>query len=294
MTRFPCWLQFAVAVALLAQACAMLQDSDPVPLDGKESEDLYRAQQLRVPQSEAVELAQWEVACGKYEPFVEGCHPTTCKRVLMDGFVAAEEAEALLDIARTALAVRGNEGGPAIVDIASGFIRDSQGMVNIHEAGPSNVAFTPEQFFLYADVLDRIRRQIMQRFGLATLYYTAPTFITRLTGSPAWEPAGVHDEYWHAHVDKENTPHYDYSGLLYLTDYGVDFEGGLFRFFDDDQGDQVIEPRKGAARCPCTSACAARWLTRLHVAGRLLMFTAGTENLHRVRGVSRTVCLLLH
>ena len=26
----------------------------------------------------------------------------------------------------------------------------------------------------------------------------------------------MHDEYWHAHVDKNNTGHYDYSGLLYV------------------------------------------------------------------------------
>ena len=29
-------------------------------------------------------------------------------------------------------------------------------------------------------------------------------------------PVMALDEYWHAHVDKNNTPHYDYSGLLYL------------------------------------------------------------------------------
>jgi hypothetical protein len=38
--------------------------------------------------------------------------------------------------------------------------------------------------------------------------------------------AGIHDEYWHPHADRNNTPHYHYSGLLYMSDYGKDFTGG--------------------------------------------------------------------
>ena len=37
---------------------------------------------------------------------------------------------------------------------------------------------------------------------------------------------GVHDEYWHLHVDMNNTAHYHYSGLLYLSTYQTDFTGG--------------------------------------------------------------------
>lgn len=66
----------------------------------------------------------------------------------------------------------------------------------------------------------------------------------------------------HPHVDKENTRHYDYSGLLYLADYGEDFTGGLFSFIDNST-ETVVEPARG----------------------RLIMFTAGSENLHVVRKV---------
>jgi hypothetical protein len=38
---------------------------------------------------------------------------------------------------------------------------------------------------------------------------------------------GDHDEYWHPHVDRNNTPHYHYSGLLYMSTYKEDFEGGI-------------------------------------------------------------------
>lgn len=39
---------------------------------------------------------------------------------------------------------------------------------------------------------------------------------------------GDHDEYWHPHVDRNNTPHYHYSGLLYMSTYKEDFDGGDF------------------------------------------------------------------
>lgn len=66
----------------------------------------------------------------------------------------------------------------------------------------------------------------------------------------------------HPHVDKNNTAHYDYSGLLYLSEYGRDFEGGLFEFFHaDGRSDTLIEPAPG----------------------RLFIFTSGRENPHRVR-----------
>lgn len=33
-------------------------------------------------------------------------------------------------------------------------------------------------------------------------------------------------------MDKNNTAHYDYSGLVYLSTQGVDFEGGTLEFYD--------------------------------------------------------------
>ena len=42
----------------------------------------------------------------------------------------------------------------------------------------------------------------------------------------AFARAGIHDEYWHTHADMNNTAHYQYSGLLYLSTYKEDFGGG--------------------------------------------------------------------
>ena len=42
------------------------------------------------------------------------------------------------------------------------------------------------------------------RDNLTTLWFTAPTFITRLVGNESWAPATMHDQYWMTHVDKNN------------------------------------------------------------------------------------------
>ena len=59
---------------------------------------------------------------------------------------------------------------------------------------------------------------------ITKLFFTAPTFITREIGDKSWKPSTMHDEYWHPHVDKNNTEHYDYSGLIYLSTHGEDFQ----------------------------------------------------------------------
>lgn len=52
--------------------------------------------------------------------------------------------------------------------------------------------------------------------------------------------------------------------MLYLSDYGRDFEGGRFIFIDKNSVNATIEPRKG----------------------RVSMFTSGSENLHAVEKVT--------
>ncbi|RHY97962.1 hypothetical protein DYB35_007145 [Aphanomyces astaci] len=157
---------------------------------------------------------------------------------------------------------RSTLGGPTIMDINTGmysadhpirrweftsscigYVKDGNGLINLYRQDPP-VQFTTEQYTLYRDVIESIRLAIMDEFRLSTLYFTAPTFLTRLIGNASWVPQEMHDEYWHAHVDKNNTRHYDYSGLLYLADYGVEFTGGLFAFLDKDKN-TTVEPARG-------------------------------------------------
>lgn len=53
-------------------------------------------------------------------------------------------------------------------------------------------------FLLYGgiSVVEKIRMALVKEFNLEELYFSAPTFITRLIGNDSWTPVEVHDEYW--------------------------------------------------------------------------------------------------
>eukprot|EP00960_Hanusia_phi_P039166 753784-Hanusia_phi.AAC.9 len=93
----------------------------------------------------------------------------------------------------------------------------------------------------------------------------------------------MHDEYWHEHVDANQYPGFEYTALIYLNDQvklhrrawktaevdqGYDYTGGLFSFIDEDiaQGPGKIETI--SPKC-----------------GKLVYFTSGSENVHRVHKV---------
>ncbi|TKS90168.1 2-oxoglutarate and iron-dependent oxygenase domain-containing protein 3 [Collichthys lucidus] len=146
---------------------------------------------------------------------------------------------------------------------------------------------------LRRNVRERIQAVIAETFDLdpAMVYLTKPTFFSRINSTAA---KTQHDEYWHPHIDKVihknrtvtpstldkmkrsgtfSAPNhaklkvtygsFDYTSLLYLSDYGSDFTGGRFIFMDQN-GNRTVEPR----------------------AGRVSFFTSGSENLHRVERVT--------
>lgn len=50
--------------------------------------------------------------------------------------------------------------------------------------------------WLCGRTIERIRQALMDEFELEVLYFTAPTFITRIIGNESWSPSEIHDEYW--------------------------------------------------------------------------------------------------
>jgi hypothetical protein len=207
---------------------------------------------------------RWSVNCATYEPYVEGCHPPKgaargCQRFAVHNFVSEEAVQRLISIAERGMQDASNDAGPTIFDVNSGYVRDTSRLFNIYDAG--SVTFSKEDYQFYLETVERIKDYVQSQFGLSFLYFTAPTFITRIVGEDGWEPRGMHDEYYHIHSDKNNTAHYDYSALLYLSEYGRDFSGGKFAFYEPSA---VLEPTPGM----------------------LLSFTAGAENPHQVMRVT--------
>uniref|UniRef100_A0A672IK90 Fe2OG dioxygenase domain-containing protein n=1 Tax=Salarias fasciatus TaxID=181472 RepID=A0A672IK90_SALFA len=193
-----------------------------------------------------------------------GCTPQKCGRAVADGVVTREEAQVLRRLAERGLALAGSEGGASILDLHSGALSMGKQFVNIYRYFGDQIGdvFTPEDFQLYRDVRGRIQAIIAKTFGLdpTLMYLTKPTFFSRINSTAA---KTQHDEYWHPHIDKVTYGSFDYTSLLYLSDYDSDFTGGRFVFMDQN-GNRTVEPR----------------------AGRVSFFSSGSENLHRVEKVT--------
>jgi len=181
------------------------------------------------------------------------CWPSNnCRRKIVDGLFSKEDVEGLVKIANKGIVLRPRHGGPTIVDINTGYIRDTTGLENMFAR--SGDIFDSDDFLHYGNCIRKLKQEVMKTFDLDTLYFTAPTFITRIDAGVEWSPqgmhgfdstiviwanllsTGIHDEYWHTHSDRNNTAHYQYSGLLYLSTHNVDFTGGTFLLMFIDNG----------------------------------------------------------
>uniref|UniRef100_A0A8C2G8F7 Urotensin-2 receptor 2 n=1 Tax=Cyprinus carpio TaxID=7962 RepID=A0A8C2G8F7_CYPCA len=180
------------------------------------------------------------------------CTPTKCGRAISDSVVTLEEAQKLRRYtSKWSLSLAGSDGGASILDLHSGALSMGKQFVNIYRYFKNEIrdVFTEEDFELYRDVRSRIQKAITETFGLDT---------KRITSAKT-----THDEYWHPHIDKETYGSFDYTSLLYLSDYGLEFGGGCFVFMDPSSN-RTVEPR----------------------AGRLSFFSSGSENLHHVEKVT--------
>ncbi|XP_041473402.1 2-oxoglutarate and iron-dependent oxygenase domain-containing protein 3-like isoform X1 [Lytechinus variegatus] len=193
------------------------------------------------------------------------CAPKVCGRGVMDTIVSEKEARQLVEVAKKGLSYGGSNGGASILDLHSGALSKGDSFINIYQYLEHNNlgnVFSSEDIKLYRKVADTIKRAIAARFQIPAqkLYLTHPTFFSRMNNKKA---KTIHDEYWHSHVDKKTYETFDYTSLLYLTNYGVDFKGGRFVFIDE-KANSTVEPKLG----------------------RLSFFTSGSENTHFVEKVS--------
>jgi hypothetical protein len=173
-----------------------------------------------------------------------GCVPEQCGRVISDGLVSTREARDLLNLAKAGMALGGSKGGATILDLHSGALSLGTNFVSVYSLPKASEVLSTKDFALYKTVRTKIHHAVAHHFGVDTtaLHLTYPTFFSRLT---AENPQSPNDEYWHPHVDKETYEAFHYTSLLYLNDYGIDFQGGRFLFLDLDSTNRTVEPRKG-------------------------------------------------
>ena len=216
-----------------------------------------------------------------------------CDRVVKDNFLTSEEISTLVSMAD-----RGMNGylsqtknkrnmkppsGPTIMDVNSGYVLPS-GSSQPRSIYSKGQIYTKDEYEMYRRVTTNIKKFIESKFGLSKLYFTAPTFITREIGDSNWHAKTLHDEYWHVHSDKNNTKHYDYSGLIYLSEQGKDFTGGSLEFYDYSNLDcSAFVDDKNPGPCKVQGSPT---MVVAPVPGRLIVFGSGRENPHRVNIVN--------
>ncbi|XP_040845762.1 2-oxoglutarate and iron-dependent oxygenase domain-containing protein 3-like [Ochotona curzoniae] len=251
------WLQATGLAAIVAVATLLLWSS--LGADDGISGVLAR-------RGEVVARRFIEVPCSEdydgHQRF-EGCTPRRCGRGVSDTVISREEAQRIRSIAEKGLSLGGSNGGASILDLHSGALSVGKHFVNLYRYFGDKVqtVFSEEDFQLYREVRRKVQLAVAEAFGLSTssLHLTKPTFFSRINST---EAQTAHDEYWHTHVDKVTYGSFDYTSLLYLSDYLEDFGGGRFVFVDE-AANTTVEPR----------------------AGRVSFFTSGSENLHRVEKV---------
>ena len=137
------------------------------------------------------------------------CGERPCDRVVIDDWLPPAEIDALRDIARRGAAAAdaaAASGGPTIVDINSGFVMaPGARLVNLYQS--KRKPFGGEDYELYRSVIRRLKAEVEAAFPRASaLYFTAPTFLTRLSGENAtWEASEPHDEYYQWHAARRST-----------------------------------------------------------------------------------------
>lgn len=190
-----------------------------------------------------------------------GCVPSECRRFVSDTTVSQQEADDMLRIFHKFLEYGGSPNGVSILDLHSGALSKGDKFINVNEVKQLKSLLTEDDLNKFRVIKEKIRFTISNFFMVDPdkIYLTFPTFFSKLENK---EPANIHDEYWHKHVDKETYETFHFTSLLYLSDYKKDFEGGRFIFIDDNKH-VAVEPRKG----------------------RLSIFTSGSENTHHVERV---------
>ncbi len=88
------------------------------------------------------------------------------------------------------MALRPPLGGPTILDLNTGYLRDSETLMNLF-SGNVPAVYVEEDFIFYESVINRLKKQVEATFGVSNIYFTAPTFVTRLDGNSSWKPKSM-------------------------------------------------------------------------------------------------------
>lgn len=134
----------------------------------------------------------WNVTCLANYQEICPSFQNKCARIVVDGAFEDIDIQNLHKIAQKGM-INKTSGGPTILDINTGFVRDSGGLENLFMK--ENSYFTSEEFEVYGSIIRKLKQLVSTSFGFP-VHFTTPTFITRLDGSTSWEPKGHYFPYY--------------------------------------------------------------------------------------------------
>ncbi|KAL1524585.1 hypothetical protein AB1Y20_019475 [Prymnesium parvum] len=258
----------AVAVAALASGVLgllALARGGPRPAQGDGS---AVSRSLRLEELQPGPVRRVSCHAKSYRPIVPGCTPAPndCGFRIVDGLISQEEVDALRKIAQRGMALGGGAGGPTILDLHSGALSLEDKFIDVWMAFnlSRRKAYTQSELLVYHEVTQRLAAEVEATFGVSGVMLTSPTFFSRISADRP--PRIPNDEYWHSHIDKQQYGSFVYTVLLYLSDQGVDFEGGSLCFDS-----------------PKTKRAVSRVAPH---PGRAVLFTSGEEHPHHVEQVT--------
>jgi hypothetical protein len=132
-------------------------------------------------------------ACSRTSGNFENTHPlcqsTNCGLRVVDGLFDLSDVVKLHDIAQKGMAQRPATGGPTILDINTGYMRDSNGLENLYFREAD--IFSADDYAHYGRIISKLKDELEATFNISKLFFTSPTFITRLDATLDWEPQGI-------------------------------------------------------------------------------------------------------
>jgi len=210
----------------------------------------------------------------KNQNFQPDCSPSICGRFVIDDIFTAAEISSLRYFAESATMIAGGGSGPvSIIELHSSTVSygseflSLQKLAESHKETAEKLAkiYTEKNLKYYHHVRIKVKKAIAEKFNIQEnkLLLSSPSFFTRTTAA---EPVNPIDNYFNRHSDTNQFPEFSYSAWVYLNTFNDEFTGGelVFDSFDEEYGtgallyEQAVEPK----------------------AGRLLIFSSGTENPH--------------
>ena len=221
---------------------------------------------------------------------------TACARVYLPSFLDASSASLLLSLSTSAFSLTPGGSGPVtLIDLVSGALSYQDRFINAFPLFARQQTFFPlPALSLYLQLTSTIRTHIHRTLNLTfPLYLTRPSFIAQISAHKPF--LTTHDEYFHPHVDLHQYGSFDFTALIYLSEWGEDFTGGEFVFTDTKRGERQSSGEEaevkagGDARVEGPSVGGAgSSVEEVEVRpsrGGVLYFTSGEENVHYVRKV---------